>query len=149
MSSFSIDSILALQESKCGAPQGNDMRKNISSLSLEELRDQEITTSKCGDRKRSPNSSPALATEQSSYEGIVLANFYCIFHAFIFSCHFNSIFSYVCRLKSQNHYILLTGYLNCALSTSARATCNRKFNVLDFVFSQGEPWLALLQLHCA
>lgn len=69
MSSFSIDSILALEESKCGRRQGNETRKNVTSLSLEELRDQEISTSKCEERNSSsPDSSPARGTEQSSYE---------------------------------------------------------------------------------
>ncbi|RMX49981.1 hypothetical protein pdam_00016675 [Pocillopora damicornis] len=69
MSSFSIDSILALEESKCGRRQGNETRKNVTSLSLEELRDQGISTSKCEERNSSsPDSSPARGTEQSSYE---------------------------------------------------------------------------------
>ena len=75
MSSFSIDSILALDESKCGRRQGNETRKNVTSLSLEELRDQGISTSKCEERNSSsPDSSPARGTEQSSYEGTDPAN---------------------------------------------------------------------------
>jgi len=82
MSSFSIDSILALQETKCGTAQDNDIHKNINALSVEELRDEDVTTSKCGERRSSPSSSLTVGIEESSYEGKVLVIFYSAFHVF-------------------------------------------------------------------
>ena len=82
MSSFSIDSILALQETKCGTAEDNDIRKNINALSIEELRDEDVSTTKCRDHRSSPTSSPTVGIEESSYEGNVLAIFYSAFLVF-------------------------------------------------------------------
>lgn len=68
MSSFSIDSILALQETKCETAPDNDDRKNINALSIEELRDEDVSTSKCRDNRSSPSSSLTVGMEESSYE---------------------------------------------------------------------------------
>lgn len=76
MSSFSIDSILALQETKCGTAQDNDIRKNINALSIEELREEDVSASKCRERRSSPSSSPIVGIEDSSYEGKILTIFY-------------------------------------------------------------------------
>jgi len=82
MSSFSIDSILALQETKCGTAQDNDIRKNINALSVEELRDENVSTSKCREHRSSPSSSLTVAIEESSYEGKVVEIFFSPFHMF-------------------------------------------------------------------
>lgn len=83
MSSFSIDSILAFQETKCGTAQDNDIRKNINALNIEELGDEDVTTTKCRDHRSSPSSSPTVGIEDSSYEGKVLAILYSVFHVFV------------------------------------------------------------------
>ena len=82
MSSFSIDSILALQETKCGTAHDNDVRKNINAESIEELRDDDVSTSKCSDHRSSPSSTLTVGIEEPSYEGKVFAIFYCAFHVF-------------------------------------------------------------------
>ena len=79
MSSFSIDSILALQETKCGTAQDNDVRKNINAMSIEELRDKDVSTSKCRDHRSSPSSSLTVRMEESSYEGkFSILHFMCL-----------------------------------------------------------------------
>ena len=79
MSSFSIDSILALQETKCETAPDNDDRKNINALSIEELRDQDVSTSKCRDNRGSPSSSLTVGMEESSYEGkFSIPHFMCL-----------------------------------------------------------------------
>lgn len=82
MSSFSIDSILALEETKCGTTQDYDIRKNINALSVDELRDENVSTSKCREHRSSPSSSLTVDIEESSYEGKVLEIFYSAFHMF-------------------------------------------------------------------
>lgn len=79
MSSFSIDSILALQETKCETAPDNDDRKNINALSIEELRDEDVSTSKCRDNRSSPSSSLTVGMEESSYEGkFSIPHFMCL-----------------------------------------------------------------------
>lgn len=79
MTSFSIDSILALRETKCGTAQANGIHKN----KIEELRDEDISSTKFRDHRSSPNSSPAeLEMEEPSYEGNIYAIFYFICEMF-------------------------------------------------------------------
>lgn len=82
MTSFSIDSILALQDTKCGTTQANGIRKNKNALSLEELRDTDISSTKFRDHRSSPNSSPALGIEEASYEGNVCTILYSVYDVF-------------------------------------------------------------------
>lgn len=111
MSSFSIDSILALQETKCGTAQDNDIRKNINALSIEELREEDVSTSKCRERRSSPSSSPIVGIEDSSYEGKILTIFYSELHVFSEFVTFWQIYSLISvakfiRLGNQNHSTL-------------------------------------------
>ena len=111
MSSFSIDSILALQETKCGTAQDNDIRKNINALSIEELREEDVSASKCRERRSSPSSSPIVGIEDSSYEGKILTIFYSELHVFAEFVTFWQIYSLISvakfiRLGNQNHSTL-------------------------------------------
>lgn len=66
MSSFSINSILDLQDNKCSTSPVDRVRRNA--LAFEQLEDQ-VTSKDYSDHRRSPNSSPALETDNASYEG--------------------------------------------------------------------------------
>ena len=66
MTSFSINSILDLEDSKCGTSPVDRVRKNA--LAFEQLEDQ-VMSKDYSDHRRSPNSSPALETDNASYEG--------------------------------------------------------------------------------
>ena len=127
MSSFSIDSILALQETKCGMAQDNDIRKNINALSIEELREEDVSTSKCRDHRSSPSSSPTVGIEDSSYEGNVLTIFYSAFHVFAEFVTFWQIYCMIfvaefARFENQNH---------CTLWDFKWKVCLRKFSLQE------------------
>lgn len=126
MTSFSIDSILALQETKCGTAQANGIHKN----KIEELRDEDISSTKYRDHRSSPNASPAaLGIEESSYEGTDLCNFLFHMRCVCQVCHllanlFKFISVEVLRLGTK--IILPSRFLNCAFS-SDRLACKKNF----------------------
>ena len=76
MSSFSINSLLDIQDSKCGSSPANRTRKNA--FAFQELEEQVISR-EYRDHRRSPGSSPSLETENASYEGKTYVAFYIIF----------------------------------------------------------------------
>ena len=99
MSSFSIDSILALQETKCATAQDNDVRKNINALTIEELRDEDVSTSKCRDHRSSPSSNLTVGMEESSYEGK------CSIPHFVGLPSLSPICKYIARSPSLSLYV--------------------------------------------
>ena len=79
MTSFSINSILDLQETKCGSSQTNSARKNA--FAFEEL-EEHVMSKEYRVHRRSPNS--ALDSEDASYEGKVGGRYNFLLHKSIF-----------------------------------------------------------------
>lgn len=105
MTSFSIENILSLQETKCGTVQACGKLNNKNASSLEDLREQEVSSTKFKDHKSSPSSSPTLRIEESSYEGN-FGNFLFHSHCVCQVCHMSANLFYFCRcvaLRNQNH----------------------------------------------
>ena len=76
MSSFSINSILDLHDSKCCSSSTNHAAKNA--IAFEELEEQ-VLSKEYREHSRSPNLRPSLETDDSSYEGKVYTLVYLTF----------------------------------------------------------------------
>ena len=83
MTSFSINSILDLQDTKRGPSPTNRVHKNV--FAFEEL-EEDAMNRENRDIRRSPNSRPALETDNASYEGKGYTTLYFIFPSLFVVC---------------------------------------------------------------